>query len=281
MTYRLRNILIAVGLAAVAALLTVYYVGNVKKDVQKGDDVVSVFVAAHDIPAGTAGSEAIKGDMLKAKEVARRNVVPGAISNPEQIDDLVSSETIYAGEQVTARRFQPVEQQGVVAEITGNLRAIQVPGDQHQLLAGTLKKGDHVDVVVSIKFRVKGLPKSLVDETSAPREGTAVTDNEERVASRIVLRDLLVLRAAEKPALDGGLTAATNQGASVVLAVTDSQAQKLFFALKNGEWSLQLRPTDDAADSPESVETIESVLGDGLKDSQLEQLIFGFGRGIK
>jgi hypothetical protein len=31
----------------------------------------------------------------------------------------------------------------------------------------------------------------------------------------------------------------------------------------------------DAADSPESVETIESVLGDGLKDRQYRQLYAG------
>ena len=274
MTYRLRNILIAIGLAAVAALLTVYYVGNVKKDVKQGDDLVSIYVAAKDIPAGTAGSEVVKGGMLEAKEVARRSIVPGAISNPEQIDDLVSSETIYAGEQVTARRFQPVEQQGIVAEISGNVRAIQVPGDQHQLLAGTLRKGDRVDVVASIKFRTRDIQR----ETGEDRASATAGVESERVASRVVLRDLLVLRAAEKPTLDGGLVTPTGN-TSVVLAVTDSQAQKLFFVLKNGDWSLQLRPADDSVDSPESVETVETVLGDGLKDSQLAQLIYGFGKG--
>jgi hypothetical protein len=45
--------------------------------------------------------------------------------------------------------------------------------------------------------------------------------------------------------------------------------------LKNGEWSLQLRPVTDAQDSPGSVETIESVMGDGLKQNQLRQLVYG------
>jgi hypothetical protein len=61
----------------------------------------------------------------------------------------------------------------------------------------------------------------------------------------------------------------------VILAVTDSQAQKLFFVMKNGDWSLQLRPKGRAKDSPESVETVESVLGDGLRPAQRAQLAGG------
>jgi hypothetical protein len=49
--------------------------------------------------------------------------------------------------------------------------------------------------------------------------------------------------------------------------------------MRNGDWSLALRPTRDPADSPESVETVESVLGDGLKADQLKQLVYGFGKG--
>lgn len=269
MTYRLRNIVIAVALAAVAAVLTIYYATNVRRDAEKGESLVSVFVAAKDIVAGTPGSEVIGDDLITTKEVARRSVVPGAISNPDQIQTLVATETIYAGEQVTARRFQPVAEQGIVAQLTGNMRALQIPGDQHQLLAGTLKAGDRVDVVASIKYRVRE-----IDPT-----GTQAGGEVERVASRVVLRDLLVLRAAAAPEVESGLTEGIARSASVVLAITDAQAQKLFFVMRNGDWSLQLRPTDEPADSPESVETVETVLADGLKPAQLEHLLFGFGEG--
>ena len=48
--------------------------------------------------------------------------------------------------------------------------------------------------------------------------------------------------------------------------------------MENGTWSLALRPTDKPVDSPESVETIESVLADGLKFQQLTQLTGGYGK---
>ena len=57
MTYRLRNILIAVGLAVVAALLTVFYVSNYKSNVRADSETVSVLVAARDIPQGMLGPQ--------------------------------------------------------------------------------------------------------------------------------------------------------------------------------------------------------------------------------
>jgi Flp pilus assembly protein CpaB len=265
MTYRVRNIGIAVVLAAVAALFTSFYVTNYKRNVQEGEENVTVFVAARDIPAGTSGAKLTQSEMISKKEIARRSVSPGAISDVDQVRELIAASPVYAGEQITTRRFRPVEERGVRAQISGNMRAIQVPGEQHQLLAGTLDSGDRVDVVASIKYKLADV---------SPQAAAAGNRGDiERVASRVVLRDLLVLRAPAEP--DVGSRVAGRENFSVLLAVTDSQAQKLFFVLKNGEWSLQLRPVTDAQDSPGSVETIESVMGDGLKENQLRQLVYG------
>jgi len=40
--------------------------------------------------------------------------------------------------------------------LRGNLRAFQVAGDQNQLLAGTLKDNDHVDLVAAITVGTSG-----------------------------------------------------------------------------------------------------------------------------
>ena len=135
------------------------------------------------------------------------------------------------------------------------MRAFQVPGTQHQLLAGTLKEGDHVDLVASVKYQ----PRDLSGV------GAGIDDN---VASRIVLRDLLVLRAAEDPGDSSGISSSVAPTLSVTLAVTDRQSQKLFWVMTNGEWSLQLRPLNKPKDSPESVVTVTSVLTDGLHTAQ-------------
>jgi Flp pilus assembly protein CpaB len=143
------------------------------------------------------------------------------------------------------------------------MRALQLAGDGNQLLAGILKAGDRVDVVASVHYKVSDVA-----------DGDGLAGDIERTASRVVLRDLEVLRAPTT-ATSTKLTSGQNGTHAVVLAISDSQAQKLFFVMHNGEWSLQLRPVVDAADSPESVETLESVLGDGLGPRQFRQLYAG------
>ncbi len=268
MAYRARNILIAVALAAVAALLTSFYVTSYKRHVQRSEDHVTVLVAKHDIDAGTTGSDA--AHMLTSETVPRRSVVPGAISSPDQIASLVATQKTLEGEQVTTRRFNPVAENGVRADLKGNIRAFQVQGDANQTLAGTLKDGDHVDVVATFKYHRAG------------------QSGDTFFASRVVLRDLKVLRAPAGPAVGSKLTNGLNQDYSVLLAVTDQQAQKLLFTVTqtgsasqgNGAgWSLQLRPVVHADDSPESVTTLDSVLRDGLSSSQLKKYRGVFGGG--
>ena len=56
MTYRLRNLGLAIALAAVAVLLVFYYVSQERGRLQEDQELVPVWVAAKDIPAGTSGA---------------------------------------------------------------------------------------------------------------------------------------------------------------------------------------------------------------------------------
>lgn len=258
MTYRLRNIAVAIALAVLAALLTSFYVNQQKERLQAGQEPTTVFVASKDIQVGTPGSEVAA--LLEEQQVAKEAVVPGAIVGPSDVEGKVVTEKVYAGEQVTTLRFRAPSEQGVRAALSGNLRAVQVPGDSHQLLAGTLKENDRVDVVANLSYKVVQFGQS------------EAASNEDNMATRIVLRDILVLRAPQQLIDAGGVEAEGNADKSVLLALTDAQAQKLFFVMKNGAWTLELRPPTDPTDSPEGVETIASVLADGLSPAQLAQL---------
>jgi Flp pilus assembly protein CpaB len=248
MTYRLRNIVIAVALAVLAAMMTSFYVKQQKQDIQQGQVLTTVWVAKSDMPAGTAGDD-ITGQ-LESTQVTKSAVTPGAIVQPEDLAGKVSSEPIYAGEQVSLLRFSTQEEQGIRAQISGNLRAIQLPGDANQLLVGTLHEGDHVDIVGS--WQLSG--------------------NENEKVAKVILRDILVLQAPEASNESKRVTQATGDQ-DVMLAVTDAQAQKLFWIFTYGDWSLSLRPTTDAADSPEGFEWSGTVLADGLTRDQLRRLL--------
>jgi Flp pilus assembly protein CpaB len=243
MSYRLRNIGIAVALAVLAALLTIFYVTNYKRSVQSGEELVPVYVAAGEITVGTSGNEVADRNLLKPVEVARRNVVPGAISEPDQIEQLVATEKVYEGEQVTLNRFKPLGEQGVYAQLKGRLRALQIPGSEHQLLMGTVQTGDHVDFVGSLET-----------------EGT-----QRRRVTRVLVRDLLVLQAPGAGNVESKLTARPDEAFSMLLAVSDAQAQKLFHVVTHGDWTFELRPVTDPADSRPTVETDQTIVSGGTR----------------
>jgi Flp pilus assembly protein CpaB len=252
MTYRVKNITIAVALALVAALLTSFYVTNYQRNVRQDETNVPIWVAKRDIPAGSTGAEIAQKGMLEKSEIVRRSVVPGAISDPDQVAELVATQPIFAGEQVSTRRFSTPSQQGIKAQLTGVQRAIMIPGDQHQLLAGTLRAGDRVDLVAT--FGAGGGSTKIF-------------------FTRIVLRDIEVLRAPAGVGTAEKVTAGSNDGAyAVMLKLTDTQVQKLHWVYTDAEqWHLDLRPGKDAADSPENVESWYSVLREGVTQKQLDE----------
>ena len=250
MNYRVKNIGIAVALAALAAILTSVYVVNYKRHVQSGEDKVPVYVAARDIPAGTSGAEVIDQHMLKKVTIPKKAIVAGAISNPNDLSSYIATQDVYEGEQVSTRRFAPPKEQGIRAQIKGTQRAYQVEGNSHQLLAGTLKAGDHVDVVATWGIKNPGQESG-----------------DDAIVSRVVLRDLLVLTPADEAASSSAVTAA-QQTAFVQLRMTDWQAQKMIWTQKNSEdsgqgWHLALRPPNGSLDSANTYMDSALMLFDG------------------
>jgi Flp pilus assembly protein CpaB len=256
MTYRMRNILIAVALAGFAALLVTFYISNYKSSVQHQQAQVTVLVAAHDITQSTTGADVVSKGWLKTEQVTRSSVVPGAISSPDQIKSLVATQSTYTGEQITAARFGPTTQAGVAGTISGTQRAFQLSGDPNQVLAGTLQPGDHVDFegVTTVHF-----------------SGNSAFD---LTFSRIVVRDIKVIQTQAAGSTSGKLGGG-NSLTSVMLRVTDAQSQKIaliYAAARQGSnsyWTLELRPGLKSQDSPNSVETPFTLLTDGIAATTL------------
>jgi Flp pilus assembly protein CpaB len=110
------------------------------------------------------------------------------------------------------------------------------------LLAGTLKAGDHVDIVGtwSVKNR----------------------DDEDAAVSRVVLRNLLVMRAP-LGATSSKVTSPGSGGESVQLRVTDTQSQKLIWIQEHGDYYLTLRPPVNSLDNSNTFQDARLMLFDG------------------
>jgi Flp pilus assembly protein CpaB len=255
MTYRARSIVIAVVLVVMATTLVTLYTTNFKRSVEHSQQHVGVWVAAKEIPAGTTGAD-VAAKYIRPQQVLRQSIVPGFVTNPkQQLANLVTSQEIFPGEQIAVSSFSTVAEHGLRGFLRANVRAVQIAGDPNQTLAGTLQTGDHVDLVANIK----------------------IDQNKDIFVDRIVLRDLKVLRAPDAPSATSHLSGPNDTSSSVMLAVTDTQVQKLFYTVKNEDWLLALRPVVKATDSPETVETKRTLVGDGLSPSQ-SRIAFGGAR---
>jgi Flp pilus assembly protein CpaB len=259
MTYRMRNILIAVALAGLAALLVTFYISNYKKSVQHAQAAVTVLVAAKDIPQNTTGADVIGKGMLKTEQITRSAVVPGAISSADQIRNLVAIQPTFTGEQITTARFGPEVQQGIPGQLTATQRAVQLSGDTNQTLAGVIQPGDYVDFegVITVDFGGSGSTLTF---------------------SRIAVRNLKVLAVstAVSPTTKISAGGSSSGDSAVLLRMTDQQAQKvaLVYATARGSsnnyWALLLRPGLKSQDSPNGVETPFTLLTDGIAAGTLK-----------
>jgi Flp pilus assembly protein CpaB len=241
--------MLPVALAVLAAVLVGFYVVSYRNSVNDGAGLVKVLVASRDIPVGTAGSSVAGGGYLKTEMVPRRAVVTGSVVSAAPLTSQVVANEIFKGEQITLRQFSPAEQGGIFAKFSGKERAISVVGEPQQLLAGTLTDGDHVDVVATARY----------------------TAGAARATTRVVLRNLLVLKAPE----EGSDSATGTDSVSATLVMTDSQAQTMGWAMKMSTWFLALRPTAAPRNSPQTLETLHSFLARGLPASKASELIVG------
>jgi Flp pilus assembly protein CpaB len=234
-----------------AAVLVGVYITSFRHSVTHGASLVKVLVASRDIPAGTEGSSVAGGGYLKAQTVPRRAVVPGSVTSGGPLTSLVTSSPIYKGEQITLRQFKPIAQGGIFAKFSGKQRAVVVPGEPRQLLAGAVSDGDRVDVVANVKYSVGSLS---------------------RASARVILRNLLVLKAPDESKSSDGSDSPT---ASATLAMTDKESQTMLWAMSNANWFLALRPTAHPGNSRPSIDTVHSILSRGIPAGSANKQITG------
>ncbi len=223
-SYRVRNMIIAGALAVCAVALMLVYASHAKKhSTASAASDVQVFVATRDIPIGTTGAQLAGSGWLATRKLPSDAVAASAVTSPAQLANEVAIQSTYRGEQIVARRFGTTQQEGLLTDLKGTSRVMELPGDAHQLLAGTLKQGNRVDVVGNVQVPEGGQVHSTL----------------------VALRNLLVVKAPGTPSAS---ISSSDPNLSVELQLTGEQAQRLYWLQKNGDWSLLLRPSTHAAD---------------------------------
>jgi Flp pilus assembly protein CpaB len=278
MTYSVRNIVIALVLAAVAAGLVILYTGNVQKQAHDSQQNVTVVVAKSAIAAGSPVKELIDTGSFETRQVVQRDVVPGAYTSIDSLNkDLATAGPVTAGSQITPSMFTEGTSAPITSQISGTMRAVQVAYNPNRVLDGTLKAGDHVDIIAAFSVQ-----SSLTNSPYSQQD-----------ASRVLMTNIQVLSTKADGVAAAALTADSDttggegsddghQGAAIILAIPQDQLGAFNLAREFGKLWYVVRPTSGSQDANTVVATPCSVLGAGLSLTQIKAYLpVCISKGVK
>jgi len=213
-------VIIAIVLSFLTAVLLYNYLTGMKNEtLQQG---ASVIVAKTDIAPKTK----ITLDMVVEVKVPPEYMQPGAVQTMDKVVGIVAREQIISGEQISERRLvYESKAVGFTGTIPRDKRAVTVAVNEVTGVAGFVKAGDYIDVVVTFDTAVAG-------------------DN----VSQMVMQNILVLASNRDTEVGASSTALkesgkeVNKAGTVTVAVTTDEAARLTLAEEKGKIRLALRP---------------------------------------
>jgi Flp pilus assembly protein CpaB len=219
---------LAVGVAAtaIAGLLLLVYLNRYRNSLTQRSAPAAVLVAKSLIPKGTSGSLVGTKVLYQATSVPRDQLKEGALSDPSALHGEVALTDIYPGQQLTSALFAPAAPGDISDNLSAFDRAVSIPVDATHGLIGTVRPGDHVDILVGINGGVGG---SVI---------------------KTLLENIVVL---------------STSGASLTMRVTDAQASRLAWASDNGKIWITLRPSTGARQSSTHIVSLSSILTGGSR----------------
>ena len=278
MTYSVRNIVIALVLAAVAAGLVILYTGNVQKQAHDSQQNVTVVVAKSAIPAGSPVKDLIDTSAFETRQVVQRDVVPGAYTSVDSLNkDLATAGPVTAGSQITPSMFTEGTSAPITSQITGTMRAVQVAYNPNRVLDGTLKAGDHVDIVVAFEVQ-----SSLNNSPYTQQDASRVLMTNVQVLSTKADGVAATALTADSDTTGGNGSDDGTQGAALILAIPQDQIAAFNLAREFGKLWYVVRPTSGSQDANTVVATPCSVLDAGLSLTQIKSYLpVCLAKGVK
>jgi pilus assembly protein CpaB len=232
-----RSVLLTVALviALVGTGLIVLYVQGIDKRATEGQELVEVLAATDTIEPGETVASAMEAGKFEKREVRRDDMVEGALSSTGSISDLVSLGTIYAGEQVIARKFGTLAStEGLI--IPDDKIAISVELSDPARVAGFVNPGSNVAIFLSadpIRKMPDGSEQALPPYTRLLLPKVQVIGvGTSSISSKTTTTD------------DGNQVTEEVPRAILTLAVDQKQAEKVIYAARNAEISFALLSED-------------------------------------
>jgi len=240
-------IILAVFIAFVGGIFTYNWVKRQvgPQTVVPEKETVMIASAAIDLPWGTK----INKEQLKLVPYLKETLPPGYFSELNQLEGRVVILPITANEPLLETKLAPVSVTagGMAAVVKPGKRAIAVKGDKVIGLAGLIRPGNVVDVLVSIQD-----PKAQEDK---------------KQVTKVVLENILVLAAGSE--IQKNEKGEPSPVDVFTLEVTPEEGEKLALGANEGKLQLALRNAMDTeiilTNGATISETLESYTGKTVK----------------
>jgi pilus assembly protein CpaB len=207
-------IVFAIACGLVAAGTVYIYLGRAMAPKPVSAETVTVVAAKSAISPRTKLTQ----DLVYVREIPVEAVHPKAVRDIDTVIGLIAKYEILEGEQIILDRlYREDERIGLVSSVPSHMRAVTVPVDEVVGVAGFVKPGDRVDIIVTA---------SGVGETG----DVAFT----------ALEDIEVLAVAQE--MEDKSQGKAKVSTSVTLSVKPGEAERLALAEKIGKLRLALRP---------------------------------------
>jgi len=216
---------IALGIGAIvlAAVLLVVYLDRYRARVGGANAPTPVLVANRVIQKGTPGALVASQAMYQATTLPRKEVVAGAIADPQYLAGRAAAAEIFPGQQLTDADFAAVSDSAVDSQIVGRQRGISIAIDNVHGSLSQVQAGDFVDIYVAVEGEVTLFRPNVkvlaIPSTAGPSgEGNMVLRIEtEDAADFAFAADNTQLWFVLRPVVGAKPTANTTANASTIL----------------------------------------------------------------
>lgn len=231
-------VVIAVILAVVATAGSALYLNTLKSEVEKGNEMVNVYVAQQKINAGTTIKELTDKGLVKSESMPRRYMVKDAMTSLDGQGDQVIGVAMSKGEQLATSKLRQAGGGTLSGRIPKGYLALSIPIDEVVGVNGEIGVGDHVTIIA----------------TSHP-------DSKDEGITKIILQGVEVLGIQMTSV---GQKNGVNQGqagvkTTVTVAITPGDSEKLVLGEEKGHVWLALHPAGDTTQTPTPGQSIESL----------------------
>lgn len=229
---RILVLLVAVVTAAVGALGTLVYARSADQRALAGQEVVEVFVATREVPAGTTARDAVDRGLLQPATIAAKGVPDGALTEvTEEMSAQVAMSSIAPGEIVLARRFGTQTSGQTALVVPEGMVAVTVQLSDPGRVGPFLRPGSEIAV-----YHFTQAEPEAAGQGEAGQELTAEED-----LTRVLLPKVEVLAVgnttlgtAQTQPGEEGQQAEQVPTALVTLALTPQDGQRLVHGVQTG-----------------------------------------------